>query len=188
MKRNPSGRSAVLALQLLMTICLAACGFSTTEELNVWLANQRRSNRAPSKPLDAPRVFEAEPYLMAGEVDPFAMSRIVGDAGLPTSVVTPVKSVSAYDLEIAGERRDLEKVPLDAVEYKGTLSQDGVPVALVSVQKRLHQVNLGDYVGPNRGKVMQINAQEILLRELEQDAAGRWTPKTTVLAVSRGGK
>lgn len=188
MKRKPSMRSAVLALELLVTLCLAACGFSTTEELNVWLANERRSNSAPSKPLGAPRVFEAEPYLMAGEVDPFAMSRIVGDAEAPSSVVTPAKIVSAFDLEIAGERADLEKVPLDALEFKGTLLQGGVPVALVWVQKRLHQVNLGDYLGPNRGKVTQINAQEILLRELEQDAAGRWAPKTTVLSVSGGGK
>ena len=188
MKPNRLARPAVLALQLVVCSCLAACGFSNNEELNAWLANERKSNIAPSKSVYAPRVFEAEAYLMAGEVDPFAGHRLTGDAGVPTRVAAPVKSVSVYDLELTGERRDLEKVPLDAMEFKGILSQDGVPVGLVWVHGRLHPVKLGDYLGPNRGKVLQISAQEILLRELLQDGSGQWAPKTTVLALSRGGK
>ena len=74
------------------------------------------------------------------------------------------------------------------MEFKGILSQHGVPVGLVWVHGRLHPVKLGDYLGPNRGKVTQISAQEMLLRELEKDESGRWTPKTTVLAVAGGGK
>jgi type IV pilus assembly protein PilP len=167
---------------------LAACGFSNTEELNAWLANERKSNIAPSKSVNAPRVFEAESYMMAGEVDPFAGHRLTGDAGVPTRVVAPVKSVSVYDLELTGERRDLEKVSLDVLQFKGTLSQDGAPVALVWANRELHQVRLGDYLGPNRGKVLQISAQEIRLRELLQDGSGQWAPKTTVLALSGGGK
>ena len=188
MKPNRFARPAVLALQLVVCSCLAACGFSNNEELNAWLANERKSNIAPSKSVYAPRVFEAEAYLMAGEVDPFAGHRLTGDAGVPTRVAAPVKSVSVYDLELTGERSDLEKVPLDAMEFKGILSQDGVPVGLVWVHGRLHPVKLGDYLGPNRGKVTQISAQEMLLRELEKDESGRWTPKTTVLAVAGGRK
>jgi type IV pilus assembly protein PilP len=52
----------------------------------------------------------------------------------------------------------------------------------------LHQVKLGDYLGPNRGKVLQISAQEIRLRELLQDGSGQWAPKTTVLPLSGSGK
>ena len=125
---------------------------------------------------------------MAGEVDPFAGHRLTGDAGVPTRVVAPVKSVSVYDLELTGERRDLEKVSLEAVEFKGTLAQDGAQVALVWANRELHLVRLGGYLGPNRGKVLQISAQEIRLRELLQDGSGQWAPKTTVLALSRGGK
>jgi type IV pilus assembly protein PilP len=188
MKRNRMTRSRLLAGVVFVSMALASCGFSTTDELNAWLANERKLHSAASMPITAPRVFEAEPYELAGQIDPFSSNRLPGDQDLPSSVSSPFKRDATYDLELAGERRDLEKVSLDAVEFKGTLSQDGAPVALVWANRQLHQVKLGDYLGPNRGKVLQISAQEIRLRELLQDGSGQWAPKTTVLALSGGGK
>jgi len=171
-----------------LCFALSGCGFSTTDELNTWLANERKLHSAPSLPITAPHVFEAEPYVLTGQIDPFSRNRLSGEHDAPTIYSSPSKKGSAYDLELANERRDLEKVPLDSLEFKGTISQDGEPVALVWLHRQLHQVRLGDYLGPNRGKVLQISPQEILLRELEQDGSGQWTPKTTVLALSGGGK
>jgi type IV pilus assembly protein PilP len=188
MKRKRMIRSRLLVLHVLLSMALVSCGFSTTDELNAWLANERKLQSAASLPITAPRVFEAEPYELAGQIDPFSSNRLTGDQDVSNSVSGPVKRDTTYDLELAGERRDLEKVSLDAVEFKGTLSQDGAPVALVWANRQLHQVKLGDYLGPNRGKVLQISAQEILLRELLQDGSGQWAPKTTVLALSGGGK
>ena len=188
MKRNCMARSRLLAQYVFLSMALTACGFSTTDELNAWLANERKLHSAASLPITAPRVFEAEAYELAGQIDPFSSTRLPGDQGVASSAPSPVKKDATYDLELAGERRDLEKVSLDAVQFKGTLSQDGAPVALVWANRKLHQVRLGDYLGPNRGKVLQISAQEIRLRELLQDGSGQWAPKTTVLALSGGGK
>jgi type IV pilus assembly protein PilP len=188
MKRNCMTRARLLAQYVFLSVALVSCGFSTTDELNAWLANERKLHAAASLPITAPRVFEAEAYELAGQIDPFSSNRLPGDHGASSIAPSPVKKDATYDLELAGERRDLEKVSLDAVEFKGTLSQNGAPVALVWANRQLHQVKLGDYLGQNRGKVMQISAQEILLRELLQDGSGQWAPKTTVLALSRGGK
>ena len=188
MKRKRMARSRLLAQYVFLSMALTACGFSTTEELNAWLANERKLNSAPSLPIAAPRAFEAEAYELTGQIDPFSSNRIPGDQGVASSAPSPVKKDATYDLELAGERRDLEKVSLDAVEFKGTLSQDGAPVALIWANRELHQVRLGDYLGPNRGKVLQISAQEIRLRELLQDGSGQWAPKTTVLTLSGSGK
>jgi type IV pilus assembly protein PilP len=188
MKRNRMIRSRFLVLHVFLSTALTACGFSTTDELNAWLANERKLHSAASLPITAPRVFEAEAYEFAGQIDPFSSTRLPGDQGVASSAPSPVKKDATYDLELAGERRDLEKVSLDAVQFKGTLSQDGAPVALVWANRELHLVRLGDYLGPNRGKVLQISTQEIRLRELLQDGSGVWTPKTTVLALSGGGK
>ena len=188
MKRSRSAYLRSLALHMVLSMVLAACGFSTKDELNVWLINERKLHSAPSLPITAPRAFEAEAYELAGQTDPFSSNRLTGDQGVLSSISSPTKKVSTYDLELTGERRDLEKVSLDAMEFKGTLSQDGAPVALVWANRQLHQVRLGDYLGPNRGKVLQISAYEIQLRELLQDGSGQWTPKTTTLALSGGGK
>jgi len=188
MKRKRMTRSRLLVQHLFLSTVLTACGFSTTDELNAWLASERKSHSATSLPITAPRVFEAEAYELAGQIDPFSSSRLPGDQTVSNSVSGPVKRDATYDLELAGERRDLEKVSLEAVEFKGTLAQDGAQVALVWANRELHLVRLGDYLGPNRGKVLQISAQEIRLRELLQDGSGQWAPKTTVLALSRDGK
>ena len=184
MKRNRMIRSRFLVLHVLLSMALVSCGFSTTDELNAWLANERKSQATASLPITAPRVFEAEPYELAAQMDPFSSNRLPIDQG----VSGPLKRDTTYDRELAGERHDLEKVSLDALEFKGTLLQGGAPVALVWANRELHQVRLGDYLGPNRGKVLQISAQEIRLRELLQDGSGQWAPKTTVLALSGGGK
>lgn len=188
MRYDRIARWCLLAQHVVLITLLASCGFSTTEELNAWLANERKLNSAPSLPIAAPRSFEAEAYELTGQIDPFSSNRIPGDQSVLSGAPSPIKKDITYDLELAGERRDLEKVSLDAVQFKGTLSQDGAPVALVWANRELHQVRLGDYLGPNRGKVLQISAQEILLRELFQDGSGQWAPKTTVLALSGSGK
>jgi len=188
MKRNRMTRWRLLVQHVVLSTALAACGFSTTDELNAWLASERKLHGAASLPINAPRIFEAEAYELAGQIDPFSSNRLTGEQGVSNSVSSPVKGDTTYDLELAGERRDLEKVSLDAVQFKGTLSQDGAPVALVWANRELHQVRLGDYLGPNRGKVLQISAQEIRLRELLQDGSGQWAPKTTVLTLSGSGK
>jgi len=188
MMRKRMARTRLLAQYIFLSTALTACGFSTTDELNAWLANERKLHSAASLPITAPRVFEAEAYELAGQIDPFSSTRLPGDQVVSSSTSSPVKKDATYDLELAGERRDLEKVSLDAVEFKGTLSQDGAPVALVWANRELHQVKLGDYLGPNRGKVLQISAQEIRLRELLQDGSGQWAPKTTVLPLSGSGK
>jgi type IV pilus assembly protein PilP len=188
MKRKRMPRSCLLVQHLFLSMVLTACGFSTTDELNAWLASERKLHSATSLPITAPRVFEAEAYELAGQIDPFSSTRLPGDQTVSNSAPSPVKKDATYDLELAGERRDLEKVSLDALQFKGTLSQDGAPVALVWANRELHQVRLGDYLGPNRGKVLQISAQEIRLRELLQDGSGQWAPKTTVLALSGGRK
>ena len=188
MKCKHMARSRLLAQHVFLSMVLTACGFSTTDELNAWLANERKLHSVASLPIGAPRVFKAEAYELAGQIDPFSSTRLPGDQGVASNAPSPVKKDATYDLELASERRDLEKVSLDSMEFKGTLSQDGAPVALVWANRELHQVRLGDYLGPNRGKVLQISAQEILLRELLQDGSGQWASKTTVLALSKGGK
>jgi type IV pilus assembly protein PilP len=90
--------------------------------------------------------------------------------------------------EFTGQKQDLENFPLESLQFRGTLAQDGVRVALVWAGDRLHQVRSGAYLGTRKGKVLEISPTAIVLRELEQDASGQWKPKNTVLPVREGDK
>ena len=45
----------------------------------------------------------------------------------------------------------------------------------------LHQVRAGNYLGQNYGQVIKIDENEVVLREIVQDAAGEWIERNTVL-------
>ena len=181
-------RPLAVALLLGMSTLVAGCGFSTADELNVWLADQRKLHSASLNAMGAPQVFEAEAYLLTDRSDPFFRKGLVGEQPEPRGAASPARHASEYDFELAGERSELEKVSTDALQFKGTMSQDGVPVALVWANRQLHLVHLGDYLGPHHGKVLEITAKELRLRELLLDESGQWKPKATVLSVNEGSK
>jgi type IV pilus assembly protein PilP len=63
----------------------------------------------------------------------------------------------------------------------GMVSRQGRPYALVEVDKLLHYVKAGEYMGQNYGQITRIDETELSLRELVQDAAGEWIERTTTL-------
>ena len=75
----------------------------------------------------------------------------------------------------------LEALPLDAMSMVGSVNKGNVAFALIKVDKQLYQVRLGDYLGPNFGRVIRVTETELGLRELVQDAAGEWTERAVTL-------
>lgn len=181
-------RPFLLALLCPVLAGLAGCGVSSTEELKVWLEKERNLLGAATTAFAPPRTFEPEAYALAGQGDPFSGARLRG-VELPAPATSDnARKPSAYALEFSAPKQELENFPLESLQVKGTLSQDGVRVALIMAGDRLHPVRKGDYMGTRKGKVMDISATAIVLRELEQDGAGQWRPKNTVLPLKEGEK
>lgn len=49
---------------------------------------------------------------------------------------------------MARRKEPLEAYPLDAVRMVGSMNKTEVPTALVTVDKLLYQVRVGNYLGP----------------------------------------
>lgn len=165
---------------------LAACGVSTTDELGNWMAQERSKKSPPRNSVLAPQEFQADVYVFEGQLDPFSTQRFARDVAAPAPKSALSPQAGRFALEWSGERQPLEKYPLESLEFLGTLSQEGVRVALVMADKRLHQLRTGDYVGTRRGKVLLISPTEIQLRELVKDESGQWTAKTTTVSLKQG--
>jgi type IV pilus assembly protein PilP len=76
--------------------------------------------------------------------------------------------------EINRRKEALEAYPLDSMSMVGSVMKQGQPYALLKVDNLLYQVKVGDYLGQNYGKIMQITETQVTLREIVQDAAGEW--------------
>lgn len=149
------------------------------EDLREWMAQERRQMVPKVTPISEPKQFVPLAYTQSAAADPFSSERLTqalrresGVGGSGAALIAP---------ELNRRKEPLEAYPLDVMSMVGSLDRGGQRVALVRVDKLLYQVRVGDYLGQNYGKVMQISEAGVGLREIVQDAAGEWIERNAEL-------
>ncbi|HMN20337.1 MAG TPA: pilus assembly protein PilP [Ottowia sp.] len=149
------------------------------EDLREWMAQQQRQMVPKVTPISEPKQFVPLAYTQSDAADPFSAERLTqalrresGVGGSGAALIAP---------ELNRRKEPLEAYPLDVMAMLGSLDRGGQRVALVRVDKLLYQVRVGDYLGQNYGKVMQISEAGVGLREIVQDAAGEWIERNAEL-------
>lgn len=170
----------LLALPL-VGLYLTGCNSVGTQSVDTWMREQQAQIKPNLKPLPEPKVFAPKAYTATGVTDPFdnqklieALRRANEEDGASIAILAPEK---------ARRKEALEDFPLDAIAMVGYLNQKGVPVALVTVNGLLYQVKVGNYMGQNYGRILDITDTGMTLREIVQDAAGEWIEKETILQI-----
>ncbi len=149
-------------------------------DLQVWMDQTRRNTPSRIDKLDEPKRFEPFRYRPDAGSDPFAATRVnalasAAAAGGPAAV----KAGAGLRPNERREREPLEAFPLDQFRMVGSLRRAGEHIGLLRGEKQLHQIRVGQYIGQNHGRVIRIADDQILIRELVQDAAGEWTSRDT---------
>jgi type IV pilus assembly protein PilP len=159
-------------------VLVAGCA-PAKEDLSQWMAEQRRITTPKVTPLAEPKKYVPLAYMEGGAIDPFSSEKLTqalrrerGPQSAGALLVAP---------ELNRRKEPLEAFPLDVMSMVGSLDRAGQRVALVRVDNLLHQVRQGNYLGQNFGRVQKITENEIVLREIVQDAAGEWIERNTVL-------
>ena len=70
----------------------------------------------------------------------------------------------------------------------GTLTMKGRPLAIISADRTLYQVGVGNYMGQNFGVVTQVSESEVTLKELIEDANGDWVERVNTLQLQEASK
>lgn len=173
-----AARAAFGALLLAAVCTLTGCDAPGQEGIQDWITQQRAQARPAVMPIPESKVFSPQAYAADTALDPFnsqkltqALRREASGTGTPALLIP----------EQARARQPLEAYPLESMAYVGSLARRGAPVALIKVDRWVHRVGLGAYLGQNYGKVIQINETHVLLREIVQDASGEWTERTASL-------
>ena len=165
---------------------LSGCSSSGEEELQQWMAEQRKNTLPKVDPIPEPKKFVPQAYTQEAAVDPFsnvkltqALKRDSTQANANAALVAP---------ELARRKEPLESFPLDAMSMVGSLIKQGLPVALVKVDNLLYQVHVGNYVGQNYGRITKVGENEVTLREIVQDAGGEWIERIAKLQLQERSK
>ena len=85
---------------------------------------------------------------------------------------------------LAHNREELEGFELDSLRMVGTLQGAEELWAIVRDNAgTVHRVQIGNYLGRNFGKILNIQEDKIELREIVKDADGRWEERQASLAL-----
>ena len=169
---------------VLAASALAGCGHSGEEDLRAWMDELRATTRPRVTPLTEPKQFIPQSYIGDSGADPFSVTKLT--QALRRDSVQSVSNASLVAPEMARRKQPLEAYPLDAMVMVGSLNKTGTPTALLSVDKLLYQVRVGDYLGQNYGKIVKINETGIQIREIVQDGSGDWIERMTALDLQEG--
>jgi len=78
----------------------------------------------------------------------------------------------------------LEQFGIGELKMVGTLAQGVVHYALVSdTEGGVHKVRIGDYMGTNFGKIVEVDDTEIELLEIVSDGLGGWIQRRRTLTM-----
>lgn len=79
-------------------------------------------------------------------------------------------------------KEPLEMYPLDALSMKGIIVRGGTTYALVrDGDGVIHEIQVGNYMGLNYGKVVSITSDKITLEEIVPDGQGGWRKQTAIV-------
>lgn len=166
----------------LMAFCvalLAGCGSSGEDELRQWMANERAQAKPRVTPLTEPKQFIPQPYGGEEGLEPFNALKLTQALRRESSQIASNAALIAP--EMARRKEPLEAFPLDSMAMVGSMNKNGKPTALLIVDKLLYQVQPGNYLGQNYGRITGISETSIQLREIVQDPTGDWIERTTSL-------
>jgi type IV pilus assembly protein PilP len=172
-------RSMRAVAVLLLLPAMGGCIFGDqSQDLQDWMKEERAKLTPRVEKIAEPKSFVAQPYTGAASMEPFSPQKLAAafkrDGG-------PTTDPAILKPELGRKKTPLEAFPLDAISMSGIASLPGKTVALLRIENITHQVAVGDYLGPNYGKITKITESEITLREIVQDAAGEWIERATVI-------
>ncbi len=166
-------------LLAMVLLGLTACGGAADQDLRQWMQSQYNDSKPQVQAVNPPTQFVPQSYETESGLDPFGAERA---ANLQLgSVAAPVASSALLQSEQRRRKEPLESVPLEEMAMVGVLERAGSKVALLKASGLLYQVKVGNYLGPNFGRVTRISEGEIAIREIVQDSAGEWSERQSTL-------
>ncbi|MBS4099122.1 MAG: pilus assembly protein PilP [Sulfuricella sp.] len=163
-------------LTALLCLFLASCGSSGMEDIQQFVENSGQGLRGKAEVLPEVKPYEPFAYNAFDLADPFR----------PRKQDTPKPAQNSGLQPDTNRRKEpLEAYPLESLRMVGFLQKEKLNYALVVTPERdLHQVKVGNYIGQNYGMVTDVVIRdvgdaEIRLTELFQEDTGVWTEKTT---------
>lgn len=166
----------LLAVATFMNGCARRAGI---DDLVEFTENAYKAKKPEIAALPEVRPYQRFQYSADQMADPFS-----------TANLSPEDNPLIVDPDGIGpdpnRRKDpLEKYPLDGMLMVGTVQNGSDVWAIVTApDQTTHHVRVGEHVGENYGKIIEIQESAIDIVELVRNPVGKWVERRAKLAVS----
>ena len=180
---HPSLR--ICSVAAAMTLSLAGCVSRDIGDLEDYTKEVLARSGGRIEP--PPEIKPYEPYAYKSAeggardpFDPFYQSRKteaaqVADTGLSKELEQEIKSRN---------REELEQFELDSLRMVGIIQNVDENWAIIKDPSGVvHRVKVGNYMGRNIGKIVNIFEDKIELREIVQNTQGKWEERAAAVAL-----
>jgi len=175
-------KTSILYLPAMAMFAMVVAGCASQGDIQQWVKEQRQQAVPRVTPISEPKPYVPLQYTQAGQADPFSSVRLLKVLGADQ----PKNELCLHEQN--RRKEPLEEYPLDSMSMVGSLNKNGQQVALVRVDKLLHQVRVGNHLGQSYGLVTKLSEHEVTLREIIQDGTGDCIERTVTLQLQESTK
>lgn len=167
-------RLVVLGLSLGL---LSGCGVSNDfDDLRRYMDEVRAKPKGTIEPLPAFVPYEAFTYSAASLRHPFQP---------PMKIDLAQRQKGSKDIQPDETRvkQFLEDFNIENFIMVGTLTNDAGKYALIRGGEGVHRVKVGDYLGRNHGRIVEVSEAEVNVLEIVPDGEGGWLERPRSLTL-----
>jgi type IV pilus assembly protein PilP len=181
-------RAATVAI---LALTMVGCANDDRSDLERYVGEVLARPGGQIEPLPPIKPYERYLYVSseANARDPFASFR--AEKNTQSVAIAPEQDPrqKAYTDEIlAHNREELENFELDSLRMVGTLKDDAALWAIIrDTTGTVHRVQVGNYLGQNYGKIIEILDDHLELREVVKDSSGLWEERRATLTLNEAG-
>lgn len=158
-------------------VLLTGCGASGDfDDLRAYMSEVRAKPKGTIEPLPAFLPYEAFTYRAASLRHPFQP---------PMKIDLTQRQKGSKDIRPDETRikQFLEEFNIENFVMVGTLTNGGGKYALIKGGDGVHRVKVGDYLGRNHGRIVEISEAEVDVLEIVPDGEGGWLERPRSLTL-----
>lgn len=176
---------------LLLPVVLLSAGcvsrdITSEPDLNSWRDEVLARPGGRIEPLPEIKPYEAYTYMSGkeGQTDPFESFYQVRVTEVEVDESAGLSEEMEKQLRDRN-REELEKYELDSLRMVGIMENEGVTWGIIrDPDGNVSPVKVGNYMGRNVGKIVNIFEDRIELREIVRNSQGRWEEREAAIALA----
>lgn len=169
----------LVAVSLGCAVLLAGCGGDNFSDLDAFMEEKRARPGGVIAPIPTFKAYEAFAYSATALRSPF-------DRPIEVRDIQRLQAISTVKPDESRPKEFLEQFTFDSLQMVGTLERSGDEWTLIKdPEGGIHRVSVGNYLGRNHGKVVEMTDTYVAVVEIVSDGTtDGWVERPRTIELS----